>query len=679
MATGRMRHWLRAVCLGVGLVAGGPLFAADPGDVIVVTATRQAAALIDQPGTVARIDRETIAAVQADHPAELLNRIAGVNIHRNSGQEHLTAIRSPVLTGGAGAGSFLFLEDGVPLRAAGFGNVNGLFESVVDLAGGVEVVRGPGSVLYGSNAVHGLINVLTPAPLDRFGGSAEITGGSFGRVAGQGIVSGSDGTNGFLAGIDIDHEGGWRDDAGTDQQKLLLRWDREQGAVRIRTTLAAHNLNQETAGFIQGPDAYKNSALSRTNPNPEAYRDTRAVRLQSRIDWQADEDVVLSVTPYARWNEMTFLQHFLPYQGLEENGHQSVGVLTAGYWSFEGGHSLILGADAEVTDGFLKETQDRPTFGPFPQGVHYDFDVLSTVVAGYARGEWQAGERLRLTAGLRLDYTHYDYTNNTDADTIGRFKRPADRTDEFLVAKPEIGAVYRLNDSMSLFARYARGARAPQVTDLYRLQSRQTIGDVDTETLDSIEGGVRGGLGGIRFDLVAFAAEKDNFFFRDTDGLNVPDGRTRHVGFEYDVTVPLFDTLDLAAAGTYARHTYRFDNDVTANATEAIAFGDDVDSAPRVLSTVRAIWRPFDTVQAELSWTHMGGYFMDASNSIRYPGHDVFDLRGSWDVTGAVTVFGAIRNLTNTDYANRADFFFGNERYFPGEDRGYSGGVRVRF
>jgi len=42
------------------------------------------------------------------HPAERLNTVAGVNIHRGSGQEHLTAIRSPVLTGGAGAGSFLF-------------------------------------------------------------------------------------------------------------------------------------------------------------------------------------------------------------------------------------------------------------------------------------------------------------------------------------------------------------------------------------------------------------------------------------------------------------------------------------------------------------------------------------------------------------------------------------------
>ena len=46
----------------------------------------------------------------------------------NSGQEHLIAIRSPVLTGGAGQGSFLILENGVPTRSPAFGNVNSLIE-----------------------------------------------------------------------------------------------------------------------------------------------------------------------------------------------------------------------------------------------------------------------------------------------------------------------------------------------------------------------------------------------------------------------------------------------------------------------------------------------------------------------------------------------------------------------
>ena len=90
------------------------------------------------------------------HPAELLNTVAGVNIHRGSGQEHLTAIRSPVLTGGAGAGSFLYTLDGVPLRAAGFANVNALLEAPTEIADRIEVFKGPGPANFGSNALHGL-------------------------------------------------------------------------------------------------------------------------------------------------------------------------------------------------------------------------------------------------------------------------------------------------------------------------------------------------------------------------------------------------------------------------------------------------------------------------------------------------------------------------------------------
>ena len=85
----------------------------------------------------------------------------GVFISQGSGQEHLTSIRSPVLSGGAGAGSFLYLEDGIPLRSPGFSNVNGLMESNIEISERTEVIRGPGSVLYGSNAVHGLVNVIT--------------------------------------------------------------------------------------------------------------------------------------------------------------------------------------------------------------------------------------------------------------------------------------------------------------------------------------------------------------------------------------------------------------------------------------------------------------------------------------------------------------------------------------
>src|SRR5690554_5973335 len=126
-------------------------------DELVVTGTRSGTPILELAGNTGKISQEEIDLIRPDHASEMVNRISGVNIHRGNGQEHQTAIRSPVLTGGAGAGSFLFLEDDIPLRAAGFANINGLFEVNYEQAGGIEVVRGPGSAFYGSNAVHGLV------------------------------------------------------------------------------------------------------------------------------------------------------------------------------------------------------------------------------------------------------------------------------------------------------------------------------------------------------------------------------------------------------------------------------------------------------------------------------------------------------------------------------------------
>jgi outer membrane receptor protein involved in Fe transport len=74
----------------------------------------------------------------------------------------------------------------------------------------------------------------------------------------------------------------------------------------------------------------------------------------------------------------------------------------------------------------------------------------------------------------------------------------------------------------------------------------------------------------------------------------------------------------------------------------------------------------------------MGECFTNAANTRIYTGHDVLNLRASWQVGDDVELHAAIRNLANTDYAERADFAFGNDRYFPGEGRAFTLGVRAR-
>ena len=671
-----------SVMLAAGAAAQGPqpgnnrddVFNRD--DVIVVTGARSGEAVDATILPVTRIDGDTLIQTAAQHPSEILARVPGVALNRGNGAEHLTAIRSPVLTGGAGAGSFLYLEDGIPLRAAGFANVNGLFEALNGLSAGIEVVRGPGSALQGSNGLHGVINYLTPTAADTASGfEAEL--GSFGRRRGQLIISRPGDKASALLAIAGQHEDGWRDEAGLDRVETLVRLDGAMPRFDWRATAALVSLQQETAGYVGGLDAYRNLDLARSNGDPEAFRNAQALRLTLSLSGQADALTQWQVTPYLRANEMDFLMHFLPSEALEESGHASAGVQTS-LTRQTGWGEWVLGADVEATTGTLRETQTRPTLFSFVQGEHYDYTVDSTLTAVYGQGYWDASDALRLQAGLRLERVQYDYDNRLADNAIGRYLRVADRSDGYDLVLPHIGASWQINTSSHVVTRLARGARAPQTAELYRLQPGQVIDGIEPETLDSFEIGYR--RGGARFDwsVTAFAMKKHNVFFRDADGFNVTGGQTRHHGLELALDWLASSTLTFNLAGSWARHLYDFDRPVS-TASETIRAGAEIDTAPEWLWNVRARWQPTARFSGELEWSHMGRYFTDAGNLHSYDGHDLFHLRARYQWREGAEIFGAIRNLLDTRYAERADYAFGSDRYFPGEERGVSIGVRVGF
>jgi outer membrane receptor protein involved in Fe transport len=65
----------------------------------------------------------------------------------------------------------------------------------------------------------------------------------------------------------------------------------------------------------------------------------------------------------------------------------------------------------------------------------------------------------------------------------------------------------------------------------------------------------------------------------------------------------------------------------------------------------------------------MGRYFIDAENRFDYPGHDLLNLRVAYEATRRLTIAARLNNLADTDIADRADYAFGNYRYFPGRGR----------
>ena len=148
------------------------------------------------------------------------------------------------------------------------------------------------------------------------------------------------------------------------------------------------------------------------NPNPEAYRDASSLRFHSAISRTLDAANTLTITPYLRDNEMKFLQHFVPWQPVEENSQDSLGLRAALNTELDRS-SWANGLEVEYTDGRLEEYQQQDFSPNQPAGVHYDYPVGATVAAAYS--QWRATVRQdwELSAGLRLEYTYYDYDNRT--------------------------------------------------------------------------------------------------------------------------------------------------------------------------------------------------------------------------------------------------------------------------
>lgn len=649
---------------------------AAPLEQIVVTANRSDTPLTDIGASVSRVDADELNIINAEHINRIFSRIAGAWISRGNGQEHLTAIRSPVLTGAGACGAFFMTEDGIPLRAAGFCNVNQLFDSHFEAAESIEVLRGPNSALYGSNALFGGINVLLPGVRPAGEHSREISlhvaEYDYQRVHyDHAFLLKENPVRIFITGT---ADGGYRESSGYDQQKISVKHQWEQDNLRVTNSFTATRLEQETAGFIEGKDAYKVRALARTNPNPEAYRNARAMRVYSRWQWRLPGSE-LDITPYARWNEMEFLMHFVPWQPVEQNEHRSAGGQIQWRKDLADALNFFLGADFEATRASLLEIQEQSApFDPeqFPTGVHYDYQVEAQNAAVYTGVKWRAREELLIDAVIRRDNDRYDYDNRAgigpacDRDISGcRFFRPADRTDRFESNSARLAAVYNTTGAHYVYAGAGEAFRAPQATELYRLEQGQDRAELMPVELSSMDLGFRGQAGGFYYQVSLFSMIQRNGIFQNSKRHYVSGAKTSHRGVEYEFNLAISGTLLTRFSGTYAEHQY--ENNPDLGGTGVALKGNDVDTAPRHMHTFSFYWQSTVKTEVELELIRMGKYYTDPENSFDYGGHTLANLRGAYRVSDALRLSLAITNLTDTRYAERADVLFGEERYFPGE------------
>ena len=635
-------------------------------------------------GSLTTVDNEDIELVRPRHPHEIFARISGVWIVKNSGQEHLTGIRSAVLAGSGACGSYLLLEDNIPIRPTGFCNVNGLFELNIEQADRIAILRGPASAIYGGNAMRGVINVrpfvggYTPASLSLETGAHDYRQI---RVAWQ--------HENVQAKFHATDTNGFRDETGYAQRKLNVAGSSNFGTWDANHALSMTSLKQETGGYVLSYKSFLNKSIRRTNPNPDAYRDAASLRLHSAFNNGKN----FYIHPYARISQINFLQHFLPGQPREDNEQISTGVISFRTLQINA-IRVSLGAQWEWMKASLVQRQLNPTTGSNfsratrPAGTHYDFVVTGSTFAIFQSATVKRHDRHVVEQSFRVEHTRYQYDNrhldgNTrDDGSVCAFggclyTRPSDRSDGFTNFAARIGYKFLTTANSNFWALASIGYRPPQITELYRLQSGQTVADLKSEQTRSVEFGWRTSWRAVDLLIAAYVDASSNLIFRDADGMNVSDGATVSQGFEFELQWQFNDNHVFSVASSISNHEYDFTREIARG--ETILAGNRVDTAPRVLAHARWSVAYGAVGRVELEVNRIGSHFLDAANTARYGGHNVMNIRTEFQLNRQWSVFGRILNVFDNYYADRADFAFGSYRYFPADLRQFFVGIKRSF
>ncbi len=674
-----------AALVCAGTLSCPPAIAAEPDrrlDEVTVSGTREAEPLATTPATVDTVSAGAIDETHPGHPSEIMNRMPGVHVNVTGGEGHMTAIRQPITTQPV----YLYLEDGIPVRSTGFFNHNALYEINVPQAGGIEVLKGPGTALYGSDAIGAVINVLTrPAPLEP---EADINLETGQNGWWRTLLSAGDtrDANGLRVDLNATHTDGWRDATDYDRYSGTLRWDRflDSGAT-LKSVLAYSSIDQQTAGSSRlSRDDYENNPT--LNYTPISFRKVQALRFS--VDYQQESgDRLLSVIPYVRSNSMDLLPNWsLSYDpALWETSNTSVGMLLKYRVDLpEERARLIVGADLDYSPGqrtehSLNVTRVGAIYTDYRLNEKiYDYDVTYRAVSPYVHGEISVTKKGRVTAGLRYDNMKYDYNNKMTDLATGAHRRPGDTEVTFDHLSPKLGATWQFARTLNGFVSYRHAFRTPSEGQLFRQGSSDNTVNLKPIKVNSYETGLRGSLREARYELSVYYMTKDDDIvrFRRNDGSRETQnaGQTLHRGVEIGLKTPIATQLSLAASYSYAKHTFE-----SWSPRAGVSYDhNEISAAPRVIANVRLDYRPamLKGGRVGLEWEHLGAYWEDNANTRKYAGHDLLNLRADYQATRAVNLYARITNLTDETYATLASFnTFRGEELAPGMERTFYAGL----
>jgi vitamin B12 transporter len=480
-----MRQILPILIAGV-LGGGLPVQAQDPvpvfRDSVVVSASLEADPASESPASATVLDRAQIEARQSTDLSELVSTVPGLSVVQSGAAGQQTSL----FTRGTNSNQTLLLWNGIQLNDPYFGGANWQFVPL-DGVERVEVVRGPFSSLYGSNALGGVVQVFTGA---RQGGTVTLEGGEngYGRT---GVSAGGDfGRTRFDVTGNLRRGGGEFANDDFDSQEGVARAQWSLGTGTSLGVLVRAN-DSKTGVPFSGADATPHREIS--------WREREvAVPFHSEQGpWQVEAQV--SRTDF----DNAYRDPDDPF-GFTRSDTQSQALRGRTVVSWHDGDTLRLAGGAEVE---RLEVTNSDSFATNLDGAR------QRTWAGFGEADWTVGPA-RLEVGLRRD----------DNDVYGG------------KTSLRAGTVFKLGASDRLRASYGEAFRAPSLGELFFPGSGNP--DLKPEDSQSWELGYEHEAGGFRFGVTGFENRLHNlidFDFATFRDVNV--GRARTQGIEAEAGI----------------------------------------------------------------------------------------------------------------------------------------------
>ncbi|WP_214069950.1 TonB-dependent receptor [Mucilaginibacter sp. dw_454] len=646
---------------------------------VIVSASREGEARQEAPIAISKITSTQIQDTKAAALYQLLNKTAGVYMVDLGNEQHTMAIRQPITYNAL----YLYMEDGLPIRPTGIFNHNSLYEINMSGVKDIEVIKGPASSLYGSNAIGGAINFITQNPPAVPSGNISLQGDNHNYIrldANAGFTSGKFGL--YVGGYTSHQQDSWQDYSDFDKHSINFK---STYAVSDRTKItasAAYNyLNTQTPGSLDSAHFYSRSYGANQR---FTYRKVEAFRASAKLEHAWNDKNNTSVTAFYRDNSTAQLPsyyiadvrdgsgNYLSSNGqVNDQRFHSFGLLAQHRSNFDFLNSRLI-AGLYVDDSpssyyaqYLNITKDIANnyyTGFVNTGTYIDnYTIKLFNTAAYTQYEINPIEPLRIVAGLRYDRVHYNFQNGLTTGT----KYKQQETNDFNIVAPKLGLTYDLGNNKGFYANYSVGFQPPETGDLY---SARQLTPLKQATFNNYEvGGWMSALNKKMYiEVSLYDLEGHNEIISqllpDNTTQNQNAGATRHQGIEYSVTYAPVSDLSFRFSGTNAKHTYVQYSEVATNYATNTNYtinydGKRMNNAPAWIANSELTYKPYYLPGFRIAgeWQHIDKYYTDPANTKTYSGYDVFNLRLGYDLKGerlkGATIWVNALNLANKLYA----------------------------